>query len=540
MNKQDSSKDKFPSAVDFYRCQRGLTKTELSRLTGIRRGKIQDLCEGEFIRPKDLNLLARTLCVTPQDLNRDWTLEQTRNNAVDVAALIELIDTDITKLKPRQISSKAEWFAAYLATEDPWTEKIMDYLLFHAGTMGLLILSYCRTGHSEKSFAALPKIPRPLGKRAVKSYKEAAAPPKKETTKLALYMKYRNIKKETMAKKTGLTRQTIGAACGKKTNLANTNLEKVAQVLYVDPQDLTEGNGVRLVNIPFEKEKIHLAMNGCDPNNLKRKIRHLKRLLETDTRHESYGPLTRVMANLLSEPDEDERKSFAERLLRLKDNALSRTYFFRDSLSEIVVGYQDQKDSPGEYRAFVALDDWVHELFDLPIPVRQVETHPFDILDRLKHPRGKITYQVVDMPVICLVKAKKTKTGKRWGKDDLEGAILDAVEEYLWNHDIEPELAGLYEEFLDRHVRIELNNPYVTHISEFTDNDSFQKLWEAKIRSRGYRQSLEKLWEDTGHKPDIFINTTADLFAGIVTSPETEEERLAAYWTEESIDQKKT
>lgn len=226
--------------------------------------------------------------------------------------------------------------------------------------------------------------------------------------------------------------------------------------------------------------------------------------------------------------------------MRLKDNALSRTYFFRDSLSEIVVGYQDQKDSPGEYHAFVALDDWVHELFDLPKPVMQVETRPFDIFDRLKHPGGKITYQVVDMPVNCLVKAEKTKTGKRWGKDDLEGAILDAVEEYLWNHDIEPELAGLYEEFLDRHVRMELNNPYVTHISEFTDNDSFQKLWEAKIRSRGYRQSLEKLWEDTGHKPDIFINTTADLFAGIVTSPETEEERLAAYWTEESIDQKKT
>lgn len=82
MNKQDSSKDKFPSAVDFYRCQRGLTKTELSRLTGIRRGKIQELCEGEFISPKDLNLLAGTLCVAPQDLNQDWTLMDAGNPVI--------------------------------------------------------------------------------------------------------------------------------------------------------------------------------------------------------------------------------------------------------------------------------------------------------------------------------------------------------------------------------------------------------------------------------------------------------------------------
>lgn len=516
------------SILDYYRKCRGITITELASRAGLKRQMVSEMCDGEKIKPKYIGCLAKALYVEEGDLNQSWYPEEMVENQVPIGKLTEDIDKVIEGLKPCQIKGKARWLAAYLTTEDKKIQEIVDYVVCQADTMGLITLHEYLLENFEKPGGAVPEIPEPYGKKNQKIYQAVVAGEEKAMTKLARYMRYRDKRVDDVADETGLTRQTVGAARNGRKVLSRKNQEKVAKFLNVELQDLAE-DGRGWISIPLEKENIHAAINVCHPHNFERKAAHLCRWLEdwAEDRDPDYRILTGILEFLLTETDQERLKSMVEGLLDIRNKPAVRRYLRKDHESIVEVGYQAVEDSEGEYEAFVVFDPWFYDFFGVDRHVSEVTIKELALNVGRGEVQGDKTYTTVDMPISCSARGRKDYT-----RGELEGAILDGVKEYMEGLEVSPESEMLYRRYLEECLDMELN---CCRINEFTGNDSLRKICEGRIRNIRYEHVLRELYrsivgdnekDEWGDGLEQFLFTAAELFAGIVTRPEEEEERL--------------
>ncbi len=527
-NTEKEEKKDYRSILDYYRICRGLTITELADMSGLKRQMVSELCDGEIIKPKYIHRLAETLHVKTGDLNQKHNQDEVLNNRVPIADLTAQLDEIVDHLKPCQLKGKSRWIAAYLATEDENLQEIVDYLLRDANDTGLLILHQYLLERFKEPGGEIPDIPKPYGKKNERNYYLAAADEREPMTNLARYMKYRGKNIDQVASGTGLTRQTVGAARNGKKILSKKNLAKVAEYLGVDCSDLTE-DGRGWVPVSLEKENLHRAVNMCFPRNLERKFDHVRRWLE-DWREDidpDYELLIGILEFILGETDEERQREIVKSLLNIRNQSMFKKYMRKNRSPLMEAGYQAVEGSEGEYEVFVLFDPWVYAVFGVDRHVDKLHIEE----QAMKFWKGekKGNYMSIDMPISCCMK------GKDYTKKDLEGAVLDAIYNYLYELEVNPERQGLYQRWLEEILELKLND---CEVNEFIDEDSLQKICRKRICNIRYEHVLRKLYQETvgrsktGEKEedmDLFISMAADLFSDIVTKPNEEEERLSKY-----------
>lgn len=190
--------DILRTPLDLYREYRGLSITELAMEAGISRQAVNMACLGMKVGMERLSRLAKVLHVDVEDLDQNVMPEGMKRHMVYIPGIMDAIRETIKRCPPCKLRGKADVIAAYLAAEDQDTEDVVGYLVNRCGTFGYQYLNFYLSKKHKKTESRNEKITEER---------------KMDKCSLALYREYRDMNVNELADASGISRQSISAAC---------------------------------------------------------------------------------------------------------------------------------------------------------------------------------------------------------------------------------------------------------------------------------------------------------------------------------------
>lgn len=500
--------DILRTPLDLYREYRGLSITELAMEAGISRQAVNMACLGMKVGMERLSRLAKVLHVDVEDLDQNVMPEGMKRHMVYIPGIMDAIRETIKRCPPCKLRGKADVIAAYLAAEDQDTEDVVGYLVNRCGTFGYQYLNFYLSKKHKKTESRNEKITEER---------------KMDKCSLALYREYRDMNVNELADASGISRQSISAACSGREQLSDKSMGYLAQALCVEVEDIRwEADPRKMVHIPEETKKIERAVRQCRPRVLEKKLNNILSFLENwSENQENYGRLTEILWYLLQE-DETERRAVAKELKEFTDMSLFQVDFSRFHLPRIEIGYEETDRKKGEYSAFVMFEDWVYELFGVERHMNTVE-----ILSMWqKNMEG--TYHIQDFPIGYHAGTYRPEENP----DEFQGGLLDQIMEYMWQCDVYPEMEELYRQFCEEFLDMALNDSQITKIWQYREEGEHPELLLYIKRKAVYERILDRALEGISN-PEIFKNVVADIFSSMMTGKNAENRILHTLGLEE-------
>lgn len=178
-----------------------------------------------------------------------------------------------------------------------------------------------------------------------------------------LYRQYRGYNISELADQSGLTRQTVGAACGGDLKLGEKSLAAIARALHVHVSDLDQNmprNEIleKTVDIPAGTEKIMAAIQTCEPQYFKEKEETIVRFIN---KKETVGRRIKEIMDFLLDDSYRIREAM---LYPYFQKIKSKPWCSPDYDHKIGIYYcADRKK--GFYNVGILFEEWVYDVFHL-------------------------------------------------------------------------------------------------------------------------------------------------------------------------------
>ncbi|MDO4325442.1 MAG: helix-turn-helix transcriptional regulator [bacterium] len=305
-------------------------------------------------------------------------------------------------------------------------------------------------------------------------------------TPMDFYRERRGYTISQLADETDISRQTIGKACSGEIWLKRDNLQRVADALDVDLEDLVQeeqGKYVpktKMLNVEWYQDLIMKAFSQCKPQLLPTKVKNaVNYFCKEDADVDSIVSYLTQTANDLAKCE----------LARIVKNYYRRNpQYFQNYNARIWIGYAPIEEEEGEYQVFILFEDWVYETFGLKCPVSKVSIS--------KEDGSQCEMENLDFDMEVTI---YEEPGTMEFEMELEDQVLNAILYEVSNAE-DARLAQVFDQFLeDNRDNIKFQE-YV-----LDDSDEVKQAAAEKIqrRTEEYRKLIVKVCQDCDIEHEI-------------------------------------
>lgn len=298
-------------------------------------------------------------------------------------------------------------------------------------------------------------------------------------TPMDFYREKRDYTILQLADETGISRQTIGKACSGEILLKRDNLQRVADALDVDLEDLVqEGQGkyipkTKMLNVEWYQDLVMKAFSQCKPQLVPTKVKNaVNYFCKEDAEVDSIVSYLTQTANDLAKCE----------LGRIVNHYYKRNPQYSPNYNaRIWIAYAPIEEEEGEYQACILFEDWVYETFGLECPVGKVSMSKED------GTQCEMENLDFDMEVTIY-----EEPGTAEFEAELEDQVLNAVL-YEVSNAGDVRLAEIFDQFLeDNRDNIKFQE-YM-----FEDSDRAKQATAEKIqrRTEEYKKLIVKVRQD--------------------------------------------